>query len=479
MRLKKGTPPIPEPDPANEKIAESQRSSAVPQPSPLKNLLKTSLPAVIDLSSQTVMWTIEAILIGRISAAAFGGVGMAIQVVLVMVTLLLTFVVGASLIINRSLGADEVHEANHIFSQTVLIGFVFSLFLALFWYFGATQIFKLIKEAGADDAERAGVVYLKTLAVFAPFFVTNFIALGVVRGVGDTKLSMMVNVGLNSLNLVLAPFLIYGHWFFPRLEVQGAALAAGIAHTCGFAATVYLLRSGKSTLRLSLREFARPNWPTIKRLFKTGLPTTVEQLVWAFGQLVVTSYIALLGVTLLAAHQVLTRVQAILSMLYMGFGMGAMTLMGKNLGAAKRSLAQRTAEISSWVMYAAVMLILLALFLFSEFIMRVFTTDANVIAIGKFALLVFAITQVPKALNNVLSGNLRGAGDLQWLMWLVIAGVFVLEIGFNSIVAFAIPWPEPWWALMGVWFVQMLDESLRMAANYWRFRGGKWKFLNL
>jgi Na+-driven multidrug efflux pump len=32
---------------------------------------------------------------------------------------------------------------------------------------------------------------------------------------------------------------------------------------------------------------------------------------------------------------------------------------------------------------------------------------------------------------------------------------------------------------MGVWFVQMLDESLRMAANYWRFRGGKWKFLNL
>ena len=97
---------------------QSSRQTGVSQSSPLKNLLKTSLPAVVDLSSQTIMWTIEAILIGRISAAAFGGVGMAIQVILVTMTVLLTFVVGASLIINRSLGASEQREANHIFAQT-------------------------------------------------------------------------------------------------------------------------------------------------------------------------------------------------------------------------------------------------------------------------------------------------------------------------------------------------------------------------
>jgi putative MATE family efflux protein len=458
---------------------QSSRQTGESQSSPLKNLLKTSLPAVVDLSSQTVMWTIEAILIGRLSAAAFGGVGMAIQVILVTMTVLLTFVVGASLIINRSLGASEPREANHIFAQVVLLGLAFSLFFGLLWYFGATQIFKLIKEGGADDAERAGVVYLKTLACFAPFFVTNFIALGVIRGVGDTKYSMMVNVGLNLVNVILAPSFIFGHFGFPRLEVQGAALAAGIAHTCGFAATFYLLRSRKTTLYLSFHEFAQPNWTTIKRLFKTGLPTTVEQLVWAFGQLVVTSYVAVLGVTLLAAHQVFMRIQAILSMLYMGFGMGAMTLMGKNLGAEQRSLAQRTAEISSWVMYAMVMLILLALFVFSQFIMRVFTTDNEVIKIGAFAIYAFAITQVPKALNNVLAGNLRGAGDLKWLMWLVIAGVFVLEIGLNSVIAFGVNWEKLWWALIGIWVVQTLDETIRLSANYWRFRGGKWKFLEI
>ena len=441
--------------------------------SPLKNLLKTSLPAVVDLASQTIMWTVEAILIGQISAASFAGVGMAIQVIVVFMTILLTFVVGSSLIINRNIGAGDAFGANHIFGQAMMIGVLISIALAFFWYFGATQIFKLIREGG-QEAESAGVVYLKTIAVFAPFIVTNFIAIGIIRGVGDTKFSMIINLGLNTLNFILAPMLIFGWFGLPRLEVQGAALAAGISHTAGFLGTFYLVRSNKTTLFLSFRELTTPNLETFKRLFKAGLPTTVEQLVWSAGQLVVTSYAALLGVTILAAHQVFMRIQAILSMFYMGFGMGAMTLMGKNLGAAQSKLAERTAEISGWVMYTVVMVVVVILTGFSGLIMRVFTSDPEVIRVGSFVIKVFALVQIPKALNNVLMGNLRGAGDLQWLMWLGIAGVFILEIGFNWVAAFVIKW-----SLLGLWLVHMFDETSRLAANYWRFKRGNWKFLHV
>ena len=90
--------------------------------SPLKTVLKTSLPAVIDLSSQTFMWTIEAIMIGKISAAAFGGVGMAVQMIIVVLTVLLTFIVGSAVIINRYLGAKDYWEANHILGQALMVG---------------------------------------------------------------------------------------------------------------------------------------------------------------------------------------------------------------------------------------------------------------------------------------------------------------------------------------------------------------------
>jgi putative MATE family efflux protein len=449
--------------------------------SPLKSLLKTSLPAVVDLASQTIMWTVEAILIGKISAAAFGGVGMALQVVILCITILITFIVGSTLIITRYLGAGEKSEANHILSQAMLLGCFMACALALFWYFGATNIFKLIKEDGGAAAEQAGVTYLRTLAVFAPFIITNFIAVGIVRGAGDTQYSMLINLGINGLNLLLAPTLIFGWFGLPAFGVRGAALAAGTCHTLGFCATLYLLRSGKSVLFLSFREMAKPNVQTFKRLFNTGVPTTIEQLVWAFSQLVVTGFVAQLGIEMLAAHQAFLRLQAILSMFYMGFGMGAMTLMGKNLGADNRRLAQHTAEISSWVMFGCVMVLVTLLGVFSRQVMSVFTQDPEVIHFGSFAMKVFALAQIPKAVNNAVVGNLRGAGDLRWLMWTTIGSAFLLEMGLNWVIVFMFLHgaQKAFLGLLVIWGVQLFDETIRLTLNYWRFKGGKWKFLHV
>ncbi len=473
--------------------SRAETNSAVPLPnaetpplksaetSPLKSLLRTALPAVIDLASQTIMWTVEAILIGKISAAAFGGVGMALQVVIVCITVLLTFIVGSTLIVTRHLGAGEKEEANHILSQAMILGAGMACLLAVFWYFGATNIFKLIKGNEGAAAEQAGVTYLRTLAVFAPFIITNFIAVGIIRGAGDTHYSMLINLSINGLNLILAPVLIFGLAGMPKLGVRGAALAAGICHTLGFFGTLYLLRSRKCSLYLSFREMAQPNLQTFKRLFSTGVPTTIEQLVWAFSQLVVTGFVAQLGVEMLASHQVFLRIQAILSMYYMGFGMGAMTLMGKNLGADNRRLAQHTAEVSSAVMFISVVAMGLLLWIFSHQIMGVFTSDTEVIRKGSFAMLVFALTQIPKAVNNVVVGNLRGAGDLRWLMWMTIASALILEIGINWVIVFGFLHgaQRAFLGLLCVWAVQLFDETIRFALYYLRFKGGKWKFLHV
>lgn len=441
--------------------------------SPLRNVLTTSLPAVVDLSSQTIMWTIEAILIGKISAAAFGGVGMALQIIIVVLTVLLTFIVGSSIIIARYLGADNQWEANHILGQALMIGIIMAVSIAFLWYFGATNIFKLIKEGGSE-AREAGITYLRTVALFAPVVLTNFVALGIIRGAGDTRNAMIINLSVNVINLILAPIFIFGLFGFPRLEVRGAAMAMGTAHTCGFFATFYLLRSRKSVLFLSYRELTTPNLKTFKRLFNAGVPTTVEQLVWAFGQLVVTSYAAVIGIAVLAAHQVFLRIQAILSMFYLGFGLGAMTLMGKNLGADQRHLAEKTAQTASRVVLIFALFVFLMMMIFRKYLIAVFTTDPEVVRLGAKVMIVFAAVQIPKALDGVLMGNLRGAGDLKWLMWLTIASVLVMEIGLNWALVFVFDF-----SLMALWLVHFSDEVMRTTINYWRFKGGKWKVIDL
>lgn len=442
--------------------------------SPLKNILKTSLPAVVDLSSQTIMFTVEAIFIGRISTAAFAGQGLAIQVVIAFLTILITFIVGSSLIVARHVGAEERREANHVFGQAVMISIFISGVFAIIWYFGGVHLFKLIEEGGSIEAQRAGISYLRIVALFAPIIITNFTAVGVIRGSGDTHLSMIVNISINGLNLILAPLFIFGWFGFPRWEVEGAALALGISHSIGFLITLYILRTGKSVLFLSFRELTRPNYKTFKRLLKAGVPTTVEQMVWALGLLIVSIYAARLGEKYLAAHIVLNRIQNILSMAYLGFSLAAMTLMGKNLGAEKRKLAERTAKTAGWVGFIFSVFISLAIITFSKSLLYLFTPEQSVILIGVNAMIVFAIVQVPKAVDNVIIGNLRGAGDLKWLMYMTMIGVIFLEVCLNWFVAF-----KTSLALVGLWSVHLLDESLRLVVNYWRFKGGRWKFMKV
>ncbi|MBN1543735.1 MATE family efflux transporter [candidate division KSB1 bacterium] len=441
--------------------------------SPVKTILKTLMPAIIDLSSQTLMWTIEAILIGKLSASMFAGHGMAIQVVLVFFAVLLTFVVGSSLIINRYLGAQDSWKANHIFGQAMMMAIILSVVFALIWYFGAVQLFKIIREGESGMAQDAGITYLRTVALFAPLLITNFVAIGILRAVGDTRYSMTINILINSINLFLAPTLIFGLFGFPRLEVKGAALAAGISHSIGFIATFALLRSRRTKLFLSFRELTRPRWESFRALFETGLPTTIEQLTWALGQLVVTGYAAGIYVVVLSTHTVFVRIQSVLSMVYMGFSLTAMSMMGQNLGAANNVLAYRMARTANRMMIVFVLVIVLVMIIFSKALIHVFTTDPATVALGQKAIYIFALAQIPKAMNNVLAGNLRGAGELKWLMWTTLVFVVIFEVGLNWFSAFVMGF-----GLYGIWAVQTFDESIRVGLNYWRFHGGKWRMLD-
>jgi putative MATE family efflux protein len=441
--------------------------------SPLKEILKTSLPAVVDLSSQTITWLVEAIFIGHISAAALAGVGISLQIVLLTFAIVLTFVMGSSIIILRYLGAKDSWNANHVLGQALMIGTLMSVIIGLVWYFGGTQVMLLIRE-DEPIARQFGSQWLKTASYFAPIFIVNFIALGIMRMAGDTMITMKVNILTNVIHLALLPFLVFGIMGFPRLEARGAALAVGIGHSVGFSFTIYYLRSRKSVLFLSFREYATPNFETFKRLFRLGIPTTVEQLVWAVGQLILSFFAARMGIIPLAVHQVFLRIQSVLTMAFQGFGLASMTLVGKNLGADEEFRALHTGRLAGRVALIAAIIVALLLLVFHKYIMAAFTSNQQVIIYGSSVILALAIVQVPKAVNIVFSGNLRGGADLAWLMWLAIASVLVFETVGAYISAFVLNF-----GLAGLWLIQAADESVRFTFNYYRFKGKKWKILKI
>ena len=425
------------------------------------------------------MWVFEAILIGQISKTLFTGHAMAIQIVVVFLAIPLTFVVGSSVIIVRHLGRDECWEANHILGQAVMIGVIMAFIIGITWYCGAIHLFKFISstpgtEGSGMAAQRAGVVYLRTAALFAPVIITNFVAVGIIRGSGDTHLSMTVNLIINGINVILAPVLIFGLFGLPALQIKGAALAVGISHTIGLMATLYILRSRKAKLFLSFRELTTPNLKSFKRLFKTGIPTTIEQFFFAIGMLFIMIYAARMDLDTLSAHGVFVRIQNVLSMTYWGFSVGAMTLMGKSLGAEQHRTAMRTARLSGRVVLLFVLVIVVAISLFYKQIIFFFLSgrDVGVVEKASVAIYVFAIAQIPKAFLGSIMGSLRGAGDLKFLMWMTLISVLMVEVLLNYIGAFVVGL-----GLVGLWAVHALGESSRVCVAYWRLHGGGGKFM--
>ncbi|MCK4827640.1 hypothetical protein KA005_68565, partial [bacterium] len=110
--------------------------------------------------------------------------------------------------------------------------------------------------------------------------------------------------------------------------------------------------------------------------------------------------------------------------------------------------------------------------------LNIFVPPAERNIISNFAFrtvfVIFAIVQVPKAMNTVIAGSLRGAGDIKWIMWINIITVMILEIGTNWAGSFIFGW-----GLLGIWTVQLVDELLKSNINYLRFRGGKWKLIRI
>ncbi|MBN2070423.1 MAG: MATE family efflux transporter [Candidatus Krumholzibacteriota bacterium] len=443
------------------------------------SILKTSVPIIVDFGAQVVMWTIEPMLVGHLAIRsmqryypglgatgvdALTAVGGVVQVILFTCTILLTFVFGATILINRLLGEKKREEADHFLGQTLFTAMFPAFGIALIWYYLSPVIFRTL--LGASPAVTAiSVDYFRVLSWFAPFILMNFVAIGIVRGAGDTHLSMIVGLLVNGIHLVLAVCLIYGVWFFPGLGVRGAAYAAAIGHTTGFFFTYSVILRGKSVLTFKSYDFRSIKRSSIWRIIKTGTPSTLEQLAWMTGITIVIGFSNRLGPTAAAAHIVALTFHRLFAVMYLAFGMGALTLVGQRYGAKEYIRARQMAHTFQGIVLCVVIFLAAVIFFRAKYLAILFTTDPDVIPLCIEILKIIAIVQIPKAMSYILSFSLRGVGENRYPMYLAFGGVFLIEVllGFNLAFVFGL-------SLAGLWIAAIIDEVLKVLLSARRFR---------
>src|SRR3989304_6762319 len=229
----------------------------------LGNLWGLSWPMILTQAITTLGPTFDMIWVGRLErgAAAIAGVGIAGMVVQVVGAARMGLQTGTRAIVARSIGAGNEQEANHVAQQYFLISIAFGILMAALGFFSRQILLLLGLES---DVVTQGAAYLRIQLFGMVTMSFQMMSQSLMQASGDAKTPMWISIGTRLLHVALAPFLIFGWWVFPRLEVSGAALTNVISQGLAGGLGLWILYSGRTRVRLTMKNF-QFDWKMIWR----------------------------------------------------------------------------------------------------------------------------------------------------------------------------------------------------------------------
>ena len=341
------------------------------------NLLSLSWPMLVTRAFMSLAPTIDLIAVGRLGTAApVAGVGIGTAVVHTVESLKMGLTIGMRAMIARFVGAGDEEMANRAAQQGFVISAAFTAFLAAVGIFLTEPILRLL---GVEpEVIVQGAPYIRIMFVGSIFMACRMTTDAIMEASGDTVTPMKLTVVYRLFHVILCPFLVFGWWFFPRLETSGAAWAGVASQSLGISLGLWVLLTGRSRLRLTFRNF-RLDPGMIWRLVKISVPASITGMERSLSQFLVLWFIVPFGTIAVAAHSLTQRVDMFVHMPAMAWGMGAGVLAGQNLGAGKPERAQRTSWITVGLGSSLMLLFSIAIWFWAEGCARIFTSQSDMV----------------------------------------------------------------------------------------------------
>lgn len=440
-----------------------------------KRVIDIAWPAVTELVLGSLFGAIDMIMVGKIGVAgttAITAVGLTNQPIFLAMAVFQALNIGGTALVSRFIGANKDDEANNITVQLLYITFFLSFFVVIPSVLLAKQIYVFM---GADkEVIDLGLLYFKiVLYGILPQNVAIAIA-AVLRGAGDTKTPMKINIFANLLNVFGNYILIFGRFGFPQYGVTGAGISTLISRVVSMVMLSWIIFNGKSKIMLTSKSKYKVDYLKIKRLMRIGFPSALEQLFLRTGNLFFVRVVASLGTVIYAAHQVSLSILSLSFTSGMAFGMAAATLIGQSLGANDKELAEAYGKEVRYLGSIVATAIGVVFFIFGPQIVSLYSQDPEVISRTSFVLKMIAVIQPFQSSQLIYAGGLRGAGDTRWPLISTIVGIWLVRVTLAYLFVNALGY-----GLVGAWMAICVDQMIRYVILLWRFREGKWKHINI
>jgi putative MATE family efflux protein len=437
------------------------------QGSIFKNLVLLSWPMTITQTLMSLGPTIDMVWVGKLGDVAVAGVGVSGVVVQLAQGVMMGFAAGMRALIARAIGAKDVHTANRVAQQAVVVSAAYAILMALIGHFFGERIVSLV----TSDPEiiSIGTMYLRIEFIGGATITFRMMMDAIMQASGDSVNPMWIAITYRLFHIALCPFLIFGWWIFPELGVRGAAYTSIIAQSLGVILGLRVLFSARSRLNLSFKGF-HFDIGIIWRIIRIGFPASIAGIQRNLNQFFLQMFMAAFGAAVLAAHVITQRLEMFIFMPAMSFGMGAGVLVGQNLGAKQPERAEKSAWLAVGVVEAFVIAASLVMFIWTGPVIRLFNNDPAMNATATQFIHIAVFGWILMGFMFVLMNSLQGAGDTLPTMFISIITTWVITIPL----AYFLPRYTSWGAI-GIRWAMTASIIVGALANIVYFQTGRWK----
>ena len=428
----------------------------------LRLIISLSIPSILAQISATVMFFIDASMVGHLGAKASASIGLVETTGWLMGGLGAAANMGFSVQVAHAIGANDFERARRVLRQ--------SLVCCLLWSLSITTVALLVSGrlpywlGGSAEIAHDASLYFALIGVFGIFYQIEGLGGSMLKCSGNMKIPSMLNICMCLMDVIFNYLFIY----ILGMGVMGAALGTGLAELVTACLMMYFLLVRSDMLSLVGRPGSfKPKADVVQNAIKIGAPMGLQHLLMGGAQIVSTLIVAPLGTVAIAAHSLGITVESLCYMPGFGIAEAATTLVGQSFGAGKRKLTQSFAHMSTGLGVAVMTLMGVLMWIFASELMSLMTPVDEIIAIGAECLRIEAFAEPMFAASIVINGIFIGAGDTLRPAIMSLASMWGVRLTLAALLATT-------YGLPGVWTAMAIELTFRGILFLVRLVQGGW-----
>lgn len=430
-------------------------------------ILLLAVPMVLEMVLESLFAVVDVFWVGRLGANAVATVGLTES----MLSLVFAVGIGLSLsttaMVSRRIGEKDPEGAAVAGVQAVALGLIVSLAIGLPCFLFAPNLLRLM--GASPEIVAVGSGYTRICLGGSCAVLLLFLNNAIFRGAGDAAIAMRLLWVSNIINLVLDPCLIFGWLHFPKLGVTGAALATFIGRSIGVSYQFYRLLKGTERIHILTRQI-RWHGAVMWRLVRVSVTGILQFAIAHTSWIGLVRIVSIFGSAALAGYTIAIRIVIFVILPSWGLSNAAATLVGQNLGAGKPERSE--AAVWRTGLYNVIFLgtVGIVFILFANPIVRLFTHDPEVVALGANCLRIVSYGNLGYAYFMVMMQAFNGAGDTITPTIVNFFGFWLFEIPLAYGLAIPLRMHSS-----GVFFSIAIAETSMAIASAILFKQGRWK----